>query len=93
MPATSTPSTKSRYAKAQRSVVRSQASETLDGVDPVMRRFPGAVGGVTSGAVVPVTGALMADTLPAASIACTRYVWVQLGTSHENVLVVLFPGW
>ena len=58
-----------------------------------MRRLPGAVGGVRSGAVVPVTGALRADTLPAASIACTRYVCVQFGTSHENVLVVLFGGW
>ena len=57
------------------------------------RRLAGAVGGVRSGAVLPVTGALGADSLPEGSIAETRNVIGQLGTSQSNVLVVLLPGW
>ena len=38
---------------------------------PVTLRVPGVVGAVTSGAVVPVIGALWPDTLPEGSIAWT----------------------
>ena len=54
------------------SLERSQASDTLDGVVAVTRRFAGVVGAVTSGAVLPLTGLLNADSLPAASTAFTR---------------------
>jgi hypothetical protein len=53
-------------------VERSQANETLDGVEPVSRRLRGVVGAVTSRAVLAVSGALSADSLPVESTASTR---------------------
>ncbi len=71
----------------------SHASEMLDGefVD-TSRSADGAVGGVTSGAVVATIDAVP-DEFPAASCAITVYVCVQFGTRNPIVLVRLVASW
>ena len=68
---------------------RSQASDTLDGVVAVTRALAGVDGGVTSGAVLPVTGLLRADSLPAASTALT---WKENSVPATRPVIVFCGG-
>ena len=58
----------------------------------VSRRPPGAVGAITSGNVVAVSGALGADSFSDGSTATTRTARVQLGTRPVIVFCVLVPS-
>jgi hypothetical protein len=51
------------------SVEASQASDTLDVVEPVVRRLPGVVGGTESGGAPPATGVFMSVVISAAERA------------------------